>query len=79
MLVETARLWEDLGFFSDRPRQVPHPQRHRAGRVHDRRQRQHLHQPDGAMNLWYAARVVELLEEYADAYAALAHERARTR
>ncbi len=47
MLVETARLWADLGFYGD-GRPVPHPRRHRARRVHDGRQRQHLHEPAGA-------------------------------
>ncbi len=32
-----------------RRRQLPHPRRHRAGRVHDRRQRQPLHERHGAL------------------------------
>ena len=42
----SARMWEDLGFYDD-GRGVPHPRRHRSRRVHDRRQRQRVHQPDG--------------------------------
>ena len=48
ILVETARFWYDLGFFSDRQdgkfciHGVTGP-----GRVHRRRQQQRLHQPDG--------------------------------
>ena len=48
MLVETARLWYDLGFFSERQRRaVLHPRRHRSRRVHDGGQQQHLHEPHG--------------------------------
>ena len=46
ILVETARLWEDLGFYDD-DGALPHPRRDRARRVHDRRQRQRLHEPHG--------------------------------
>ena len=50
MLVETARLWEDLGFYAtERRRVVPHPRRDRPRRVHDRRQRQHVHERDGPL------------------------------
>ena len=45
IFVETARLWADLGFWRNEDgRDVPHPRRHRAGRVHHRRQRQPLHE-----------------------------------
>ena len=47
MLVETARLWADLGFFDDEGA-LPHLRRDRPRRVHDAGQRQRLHQPDGA-------------------------------
>ncbi len=50
ILVETARMWEDLGFWrSQRRRRVPHPRRHRARRVHDGRERQPVHERDGAV------------------------------
>ena len=49
ILVETARMWEDLGFWRENgDSHVPHPRRHRARRVHDGRQRQPLHQRHGA-------------------------------
>ena len=50
ILVETARLWDDLGFFSDRHggkfriHGVTGPRR-----VHDGRQQQRLHEPDGPL------------------------------
>ena len=47
ILVETARLWADLGFYGA-DEEVPHPRRDRARRVHHRGQRQRLHQPHGA-------------------------------
>ena len=47
MLVETARLWEDLGFYGDDGRFHIHGVTG-PGRVHDGRQRQHVHEPDGA-------------------------------
>ena len=49
MLVETARMWSDLGFWRDQRRgpDVPHPRGHRPGRVHDRGQQQPLHQRHG--------------------------------
>ncbi len=48
ILIETARLWDDLGFYSVSGAGTFHiHQRHRARRVHDRRQRQHVHQRDG--------------------------------
>ena len=50
ILVETARMWADLGFWREngdgRPH-LPHPRRDRAGRVHHRGQRQPVHQRDG--------------------------------
>ena len=52
MLVETARLWVDLGFYS--PRQGGKfciNARHRAGRIQHGGQQQRLHQPDGAREL----------------------------
>ena len=60
ILMETARLWNDLGFYSNRgetQRQrrrhgrvdVPHPRRHRPRRVHGRGQRQPVHERDGAV------------------------------
>ena len=49
ILVETARFWCDLGFFSDAPwRRLLHQRGDRAGRVHRRRGQQPLHQLDGA-------------------------------
>ena len=49
ILVETARFWADLGFFSAAPRrQVLHPGRDRARRVLRRRRQQRLHEPHGA-------------------------------
>ena len=76
MLVETARLWYDLGFFSDRHgRQVLHPQRDRARRVHHRRQQQHLHQPDGPREplVRRRRRSNRSASEHPQHYAALAH------
>ena len=50
IFVETARLWADLGFWRDEQhRRLPHPRRHRPRRVHDRGQRQPLHERDGAL------------------------------
>ena len=50
ILVETARLWDDLGFYATNgERGVPHPRRHRPRRVHDRRQRQPVHERDGPL------------------------------
>ena len=49
ILVETARLWEDLGFYSHDGEHLPHPRRHRARRVHDRRQRQPVHERHGPL------------------------------
>ena len=50
ILVETSRMWADLGFWrSNGERVVPHPRRHRAGRVHDGRQQQPVHQRDGPL------------------------------
>ena len=48
LLVETARMWAELGFFSRAPRrQVRDPQGDRARRVRNRRRQQPVHQPDG--------------------------------
>ena len=47
VLVETARMWADLGFWRLPGRWqhvLPHQRRHRARRVHDRGQQQHVHQ-----------------------------------
>ena len=50
ILVETARLWADLGFWrTNGSADLPHPRRHRARRVHDRGQQQPVHQRDGAL------------------------------
>jgi hypothetical protein len=48
MLVETARLWFDLGFSPSVRGALLHPRGDRTGRVQYRRQQQRLHQPDGA-------------------------------
>ena len=44
-LVETARLWMELGFFSDGA--LLHQRRDRPRRVHDGRRQQRVHEPDG--------------------------------
>ena len=50
ILVETARMWADLGFWRvNGDGGLPHPRGHRSRRVHHRRQRQPLHQRDGAV------------------------------
>ena len=51
ILVETARLWADLGFWrgDGDATTLPHPRRHRARRVHHRRQRQPVHERHGAL------------------------------
>ena len=51
ILVETARMWTTSasGGRTASGRALPHPRRHRPGRVHDRRQRQPVHQRDGAL------------------------------
>ena len=50
MVVETARLWTNARVLAaHRGQLVPHPRRHRARRVHDRRQRQPLHERDGPL------------------------------
>ena len=52
ILVETARMWADLGFWRENGgggTYLPHPRRHRAGRVHHGGQRQPVHQRDGAV------------------------------
>jgi alpha,alpha-trehalose phosphorylase len=51
ILVETARLWYDLGFFSERKDGCFHPPCNRAGRVHHGGQQQHVHEPHGSGNL----------------------------
>ena len=49
ILVETARLWADLGLLLRAPRRaVLHPGRDRPGRVLRRRRQQRLHEPHGA-------------------------------
>ena len=49
VLVETARLWMRARLLLRAPRRaLLHQRRHRAGRVHDRRRQQRLHEPDGA-------------------------------
>ena len=48
VLVETARLWMELGFFSERrDGRFCINARDRPGRVHDGRRQQRLHEPDG--------------------------------
>ena len=48
VLIDTARLWMDLGFFSERRGgRFCHQRRDRPGRVHDRRRQQRLYQPHG--------------------------------
>ena len=51
ILVETARLYQDLGLLRDQRRgALPHPRCDRPRRVHDRRQRQPLHERDGPVH-----------------------------
>ena len=48
MLVETARLWLDLGFYCGRKRrEILHQLRHRAGRIQHGREQQRIYQLDG--------------------------------
>ncbi len=59
ILVETARMWADLGFWRDggqsddctgrRAAHVPHPRGDRPGRIHHGGQRQSVHQRHGAV------------------------------
>ena len=43
ILIETARMWRSLGFYSTSQRSVLHQRRYRSGRVQHRRQQQRLH------------------------------------
>ena len=51
MLVETARMWADLGFWRehDGGADLPRARGDRTGRVHHRGQRQPVHQRDGPL------------------------------
>ncbi len=55
ILVETARLWEDLGFWRSNGDQKFHIDGvHRPRRVHDRRRRQLYTNVMARANLWFA-------------------------